>query len=122
MATIRLEAEQWKGEKADELTANALRWPRSGVYNADGQSIPSDSVPLAVQHATAELALELIKAAADEEAGEVNPTTDVSVGPISLKLDTSRAVRSASVELSGGVDALIGPYRTPANLGLLVRA
>lgn len=126
MATRRLEAEDWLGQKADELSANALRWPRALVYNADGQVYPSDSVPLAIQYATAELALDLLKAAADETAnaaGGTAATEEVSVGPIKLKLDNSAAAfQTASEPLSSEVDTLIAPFRNSAVTGALVRA
>lgn len=123
-ATRRLEDEDWKGQKADDLSVNSLRWPRALVENADGQILPSDSVPLNIQHATAELALELLKAAADESStASESPTSEIKVGPITLKLDTDKEVEGAStVELSGDVEALIAPYRTSSVTGALVRA
>ncbi len=47
----------FQGDKAFPETPQALSWPRVGVYDEDAQLVDSDSVPLAVQHATAELAL-----------------------------------------------------------------
>lgn len=123
MATRRLESEDWKGIKADDLAVNSLRWPRAELYNADGQLQPSDSIPKAIVDATAELALDLLKAAADETAGTTSATEEVQVGPIKLKLDPSIATaESASVPLGSAVDTLIGPYRNSAVTGTLVRA
>jgi len=122
MATRRLEGERWKGIKADELTVNSLRWPRAEVYNADNQVEASDSVPIAIQQATAELALDILKAAADEAAGLTNLTQEVAVGPVKLKLDTARASQTASEPLSSEVDALISPYRLASVTGALIRA
>ena len=123
-ATRRLESEDWKGIKADVLSANSLRFPRSELYNADGQIESSTTVPLAIQNATAELALELIKAAADESAGTASsPTSEIAVGPIKLKLDTAQTEDGSSlVDLSGEVDTLIAPYRNSSVMGALVRA
>lgn len=123
-ATRRLEDENWKGLKADPITDNSLRWPRALVQNADGQEIPSDSVPLAIQHATAELALELLKAADDEsDTTSESPTSEIVVGPIKLKLDTDKeAPGSSTVVLSGDTEALIAPYVVAEMIGTLVRA
>lgn len=123
MATRRLESEDWKGYKADELAANSLRWPRAELYNADGQLESSVSVPLAIIDACAELALDMLKAAADETAGTTSATEEVQVGPIKLKLDTSiTSSQSASEPLGSAVSTLIAPYRNSAVTGALVRA
>lgn len=122
MATRRLEQENWTGIKADDLSANSLRWPRALVENADGQIEDESSVPLAIQYATAELALDLLKAAADETAGDAFATEEVQVGPVKLKLDTATASQSASAPLSSEVDTLTAPYRVSSVTGALVRA
>jgi len=120
MATRQLERYDWVGEKTDDLAANSLRWPRSYVYNADGQLEDDTVVPQAIQDATAELALDLLKAAADESAGEAFATSEVQVGPIKLKLDTDKPTESASEGLSSEVDTLIAPYvEEYATLGLV---
>lgn len=49
---------QWAGTIAD--TAQALRWPRSGVVNPDGVSIESTEIPQFLKDAQAELAALLI--------------------------------------------------------------
>lgn len=121
MATRRLDREAWKGIKADELSANSLRWPRAEVRNADGQLEDSSTVPLAIQYAAAELALDLLKGAADETAGAQYATEEVSVGPIKLKLDTDSISKTASEPFSNEVDTLIDPYRVSVVTGALVR-
>jgi len=122
MATRQLDQESWAGIKTDTLANNSLRWPRSQVVNADNQYEASDSVPQAIQNATAELALDLLKSAADETAGAAYATEEVQVGPIKLKLDTDTAIQSASEPLSSEVDTLIAPYRSSSVTGALVRA
>ena len=123
-ATRRLDSEDWKGIKTDVVADNSLRWPRSLVQNSDGQELPSDSVPTNIVNATAELALDLIKAAADESSTAATaPTSEIAVGPIKLKLDTDKEVEGAStVELSGDVETLIEPFRNSTLMGSLVRA
>lgn len=44
----------WRGAKA--VDTSALRWPRQGVYDRDGNLIDDDVVPLQVQQATLEMA------------------------------------------------------------------
>lgn len=122
MATRRLEQLEWAGEKTDDLSANSLRWPRSYVYNADGQLEDANAVPKAIEDATAEYALDLLKAAADETAGEAFATEEVQVGPIKLKLDTDRPSQTASDGLSSEVDTLIAPYVESSAVIELVRA
>lgn len=122
MATRQLEQEDWNGLKTDELSANSLRWPRSQVYNADDQVEDANTVPISIQNAAAELALDLLKSAADETAGTTFATEQVKVGPITLKLDTDRELESASEPLSSEVDTLIAPYRSSSVTAQLVRA
>jgi len=122
MATRRLEAENWKGLKTHSLASNILRWPRSDLYNDDGQIESSTTVPIAVQHATAELALEMLKAAADELAGAQSKTSEIQVGPVKLKLDTDQTNATSVEELSGDVENLIARYRNSTAMTSLVRA
>ena len=122
MATRQLERERWTGEKTDDLVDNSLRWPRSYVLNSDDQYEDETTVPQAIQEATAELALDLLKAAADETAGDQFATSEVQVGPIKLKLDTDTQLQSASDGLSSEVDTLIAPYVEDGSSIDLVRA
>lgn len=52
---------KWNGSKL--LTTQALAWPRTGVYDAEQQLIPSSSVPAAVGYGIAELARRLAERA-----------------------------------------------------------
>lgn len=45
----------WFGAKTDE--DNALRWPRTGVTDRDGNAIDDDEIPQALKNAVAELAI-----------------------------------------------------------------
>jgi hypothetical protein len=44
---------QWKGDKTDE--DSALRWPRTGVYDRDGNAIDTDAMPVQLTEAVCEL-------------------------------------------------------------------
>jgi hypothetical protein len=48
----------WNGTKSVETSA--LRWPRTGVYDVDGNAIDSDVIPQALKSATIEMARYLI--------------------------------------------------------------
>lgn len=52
----------FQGDKANPNPAGpqALSWPRIGVYDEDAQKVDSNSVPLSIAHATAELALVIL--------------------------------------------------------------
>jgi len=45
---------RWNGTRVDG--ESGLRWPRSGVYDADGFEIPDDMIPIVLQEAVCELA------------------------------------------------------------------
>lgn len=49
-------AYKWPGVKQD--TANALNWPRSGAYDAEGTGIDNDTIPQALKDAVCLAALE----------------------------------------------------------------
>ena len=74
----------WSGNKY--TAAQALRWPRSGVYDPDGYVFPVDEIPTFLKNATAELARHLIKEdrTADRGYGLSSLTADV----ITLNFDT----------------------------------
>ena len=50
--------QRWKGYRKTQ--AQALRWPRQGVYDRDGYLIDSESLPLRLKQATAAVALEVV--------------------------------------------------------------
>lgn len=89
----------------------ALEWPRSGVYDHEGFSIPYTSVPFEIRHATAEVAFrELVS------PGSMNPDftpqeriASAKVGPISVTFDDRRADADASRPTLLVVRDLIGP-------------
>lgn len=69
MATRRIDQERFLGWKTVEQAA--LKWPRDGVYDDDGDDYDSSVVPDIVKQATYELALKLL---ADGTSDYVLPT------------------------------------------------
>jgi len=59
----------WNGIKIS--TTQAMRWPRSAIYDLDGDSIDSDSIPKFLKEATAEYARLLI-------AGDITAVNDLA--------------------------------------------
>lgn len=78
MACNRLELEDPKGSA--RTTTQALRWPRQGLYDADGNAVDEDTVPTAVKNAQAELALAYLD-------GRVDPSASGLEGFERFKLD-----------------------------------
>lgn len=75
---------KWEGERVEE--ESGLRWPRSGVFDADGLEIPSDMIPLVLQEAVAEFACYLMSedwTAPQSSRG----MSEIKVDVIELKFD-----------------------------------
>jgi hypothetical protein len=94
---------RWQGEIVDE--DQALDWPRYDVV-VDGHDVDSDSVPLAVQKACAELAYRASTSdlSPDLSQGVLSET----VGQISVTYDKNSPQRARYAF----VDALLAPYLT----------
>jgi hypothetical protein len=77
------EACDWNGTKA--TNEQALRWPRGGVYDADGVPFDTDEIPLTLKYATAEFARLLLASdrfqLRDDAKGGLQ---SVSAGPVSV--------------------------------------
>jgi hypothetical protein len=83
-ATRRLDQQTFKGCKT--LNTQALKWPRYDVEDEDGYPYASDSIPIPIKHATAELAFVLINdpTLLDDtglEAFDAISTGDTSITP-----------------------------------------
>lgn len=115
MATDRLEGLDWLGEKTDVLADNALRWPRSGVYTADGELLDANQIPKFLSEATAELALEMLKVTGSELTLD-----EIKVGPITL--DINNRDKPSSFELPTSVSRLISAYKVDSFGAKLIRA
>jgi hypothetical protein len=89
----------WYGWKS--TTGQALRWPRTGVYNIDGESISSLQIPQFLKDATAEFAFQLLS---EDRTLETNRDLmgfeSMTVGPLSLKIDpnTKKPILPMSVQ------------------------
>lgn len=67
-------------------TTQALRWPRSYVYDADGKMLTSDVIPRQVKEATAELAIWLIQKDRTAETGREGIRA-FAAGKVSFEFD-----------------------------------
>lgn len=77
---------EWFGSPSSDT--QALRWPRSAAYNADGQQLANDTIPTAIENATAELARKLIEVDRTEDGASTGATgalESLKVGSIELK-------------------------------------
>lgn len=92
---------RWKGDRVSEL--QELDWPREAAY-ANGFLIDSDTVPVAVQRACAELA---VRASADDLQPDAGPQVkQETVGPISVTyMDGAR-----QSDAYKAVDAMLSAY------------
>ena len=76
-------AYDWVGYKATQ--AQALRWPRTGVFDPDSFAVESDEIPQFLADATAEMALALLENDRLEEDGTLG-FSQIKVGPIFLQI------------------------------------
>lgn len=80
------EQAMWYGYK--QTNAQALRWPRSNVYDTDGYPIVSSEIPQWLKNATAEFAMHLI---AEDRTLETNRDLkgfeEMQIGSLKMKID-----------------------------------
>jgi hypothetical protein len=89
--------------------AQALRWPRAGIIDADGYALDSVSIPSLVQKATATLALSLLSSDRTAEPALLGlGISEAKVGPLSATI-TDLAVKELVPE---DVQALLLPFGT----------
>lgn len=83
-ATRELDRLAWRGRAVTEI--QALRWPRSYIYDLDGYRLLDGAIPRFLKDATAELAFSLI--ASDRTAdAQGKGLASVTVGPIEIEFD-----------------------------------
>lgn len=76
----------WNG--ARRTLEQALRWPRVGVLDADGDFVDYDTIPQLIKNATADLALELLRKDRTRSPGVLGTgLSEIKVGSIALKVD-----------------------------------
>jgi hypothetical protein len=89
----------WAGLKGG--TTQALRWPRTSVWDIDGQSVTSTAIPQFLKDATSEFAFHLLS---EDRTLETNRDMmgfeSMQVGPLSVKIDryTKKPVLPTSVQ------------------------
>jgi hypothetical protein len=85
MATRYLDPFKWLGTKA--ASTQALRWPRSGVYDLDSNLYADDAIPAPLVDATAELAWEFLKKdrLVDSDSDGLKM---VKAGPVEVEFDS----------------------------------
>lgn len=91
MATRRLDTRAYVGIKSS--SDQALKWPRDGAYDEDGELYSADAIPAFLEHATFELALTILNANADSE----DPFADdglsrfdrAKIGPLEVEINHS---------------------------------
>ena len=88
MATVLLDRLcDWNGTKA--VDTQALRWPRSFVYDPDGNWIDSATIPQFLKDATAEFALHLLGSDLTETISrDLEGFKQIEVGSLNLVLGT----------------------------------
>ena len=80
-ATRLLDDQPWYGQIT--ATTQALRWPRTGCYDREGNALASTTIPAFLENATAELAMFLLAEDRTAGAGALSYET-LSVGPVTL--------------------------------------
>jgi hypothetical protein len=83
-ATAYLERFEYQGTVTDLQTPQRLKWPRLGLFDADGRDLDEDTVPNAVKEATYEVALALLDGKLDMQNDGTEQYESVTVGPISV--------------------------------------
>lgn len=121
MATRQLDVLDFVGYR--NSTTQALQWPRSDVYDRDGEPYATDSIPAIVQQAMFEIALDLLNANAESVDGFANSGLEkfdrAKVGP--LEVEPNHAYRAG--QIPDRVMRMLAHVRASAGLmGTLERA
>jgi hypothetical protein len=90
----------WVGMKASD--SQALRWPRSMVWDQDGDSVTSTAIPQFLKDATAEFAFSLLS---EDRTLETNRDLMgfefMKIGPLAMKIDkhTKKPILPRAVQI-----------------------
>lgn len=87
-ATAELDTLPWLGVKTDP--DQPLEWPRTGVVDRNGNPIPDDVIPRAVELATIELALRRVKLGDPEAKNDSEGIKKLKAGTIEVEFDVSK--------------------------------
>lgn len=95
-ATFRIDEEQFRGIKTS--SGQALKWPRTGVSDEDGEAFNSATIPTRVKHATFMCGLELLKVDFISE-DYLNNFSFFSAGTIQFKQFTQQSAGRLPAEV-----------------------
>jgi len=113
-ATRMLDNLSWKGQKT--ATTQALKWPRTYVYNDNGDQLAVDEIPSFLIAATSEYAWELIKSDREVDS-DSKGISEVWAGEVVVKFNSSdRATKTPT-----SVYRLISYYTTAGSSSNFVR-
>lgn len=103
------EVMNWYGYKNSSV--QALRWPRSSIYDQDGYPVTSSAIPIFLREATAEFARHLI---IEDRTLETNRDTigykKMEIGDLKLEIDPDPTAKKITVPPS--VWSMVRPYCT----------
>ena len=83
-ATRLLDAMSWQGEKT--ATSQVLKWPRTYVYNDNGDQLDTSTIPQFLIDATCEYALQLIKGDRESDT-DTQGIMEVKAGEVEIVFD-----------------------------------
>lgn len=109
-AFLYLESQPWQGEPVNGPRP-ALQWPRTGVYYADGTTVPSSVIPVEIEYAEYELAA--ISAANPGVYGQANSGSNVKLvkaGPVEVENFTSTLTNGFATLLPTELDRLVAQF------------
>lgn len=93
MATQLLDQHiDWTGAPSDVI--QVLNWPRTGMWDRNGNAMDSDSIPTELADATAEFARQIIaENRMADDAVSTKGITDLKAGPVSLKFSGRKGAK-----------------------------
>lgn len=87
---------EWNGRKA--LDTQALRWPRSFIYDPDGNPVSGSTIPQFLKDAVSEFALHLLESDFTITASrDTIGFKQIEVGSLNLVMDTAHGVVKKSM-------------------------
>lgn len=102
------------------VSSQALRWPRSYVYDQDGIRVPVDVIPDFLREAACELAYWLLKDDRTVEQG-IPEFKALAVGPIDLQFNVRDSYTSPKPVLPRSVVDILRSYLVGYGSGRVVR-
>ncbi len=109
-ATARLDQDEYDGTKT--TTAQALKWPRLGLVDADGTAVGSTTIPAFLRQACIEEALASLQQPAGADASALAAFASVGIGPIAV---TMRGNGTARTGIAKAASRLLARYRMGGN-------